>query len=160
MKKDSYKLNREVIKLTQRFFLSSTKSLPTGDFGRKGKTLSNGDMQFDSELDFAGLFIEKMKKTEIPTHIKQPFVVSVSPEGGSLAEDELQDVDLKCLQTLFDYIQNEAKKALTMEFYSAWYGEENLPVTKKRIISLSELKSPLQLILEDREYLKIKYHNF
>ncbi|OMI00413.1 hypothetical protein BTA30_14950 [Bacillus swezeyi] len=60
-----------------------------------------------------------------------------------------------CLKILFSYIKDVMKNSFSIEWYTAWAGEEDMEISKKRELVLSEFTSPSQLILEDREYLRI-----
>ncbi len=94
--------------------------------------------------------MNKIKKTEIPIHLKNPYCVTITPEGGQFKDDS--DADKKCLVLLFKYINQVKKHSFNIEFYTAWYGEENDPLLKCTELKFKDLISPLQLIIEDREY--------
>lgn len=69
--------------MTQRYFLAAKKRLPIGIFGRKETKRVERDKAFlGSELDFAAIVVREIKKTEIPSHLRNPFCVSITPEGG------------------------------------------------------------------------------
>ncbi|EEM98100.1 hypothetical protein P4388_00170 [Bacillus thuringiensis] len=137
--------------MTQRYFLAAKKRLPIGIFGRKETKRVERDKAFlGSELDFAAIVVREIKKTEIPSHLRNPFCVSITPEGGQFKNG--CETNLKCLQLLFNYIQDMKDELFTLEFYTAWYGEENNPVSNYSELNFKDLVSPLQLILADREY--------
>lgn len=139
--------------MTQRYFLSSKYPLPTGTFGRKEKQVTKNINFSRSELDFTAIIVKKIKKAEIPVHLKNPYCVTITPEGGQFKNGS--DTDIKCLKLLFDYITEANKHSFSIELYSAWYGEENDPVLKYTELKFKDLISPLQLNIEDREYLII-----
>jgi hypothetical protein len=146
--------------MTQRFFLSSKSPLPTGEFGRKGEIDHKNRLVFHTDLDFAGLWIVKVKRTDIPIHLNQPYVVEIMAEGGHFgpgADNQLRETDIKCLTILLDYIKQQSPHTFLMEFYSAWYGEENRNPAKRSAVSFKDLTEPVQLVIEDREYLEISH---
>ncbi|EAD2683507.1 TPA: hypothetical protein IP790_002604, partial [Listeria monocytogenes] len=66
--------------------------------------------------------------------------------------------ELKSLRILYDYVINASKESDRLELYTSWNGEEDLPLTGKKEISIEKL-NPESLILRDRELLIIKNKN-
>ncbi|MBC2039477.1 hypothetical protein IA759_04730 [Listeria marthii] len=87
------------------------------------------------------------------------FQVAIS-EGELPLKGEVQnnDYESKSLKILYDYIINASKESDTLELYTSWNGEENLPLTNKTELSIENL-TPESLILSDRELLIIKNNN-
>ncbi|MBF2556078.1 hypothetical protein IA816_09760 [Listeria marthii] len=87
------------------------------------------------------------------------FQIAIS-EGELPLKGEVQnnDYESKSLKILYDYIINASKESDTLELYTSWNGEENLPLTNKTELSIENL-TPESLILSDRELLIIKNNN-
>ncbi|WP_260449360.1 hypothetical protein [Listeria marthii] len=87
------------------------------------------------------------------------FQVAIS-EGELPLKGEVQnnDYESKSLKILYDYIINASKESDTLELYTSWNGEENLPLTNKTELSIENLTLE-SLILSDRELLIIKNNN-
>lgn len=47
------------------------------------------------------------------------------------------------------------KNSFSVEWFTAWANEEDVELSAKRELTLDEFTSPLQLILKDRELLRI-----
>ncbi|MBC1808155.1 hypothetical protein HCJ40_14190 [Listeria sp. FSL L7-0993] len=87
------------------------------------------------------------------------FQVGIS-EGELPLKGEVQNnkYESKSLKILYDYIIKASKESDTLELYTSWNGEENLPLTNKTELSIENL-TPESLILSDRELLIIKNNN-
>ncbi|MBF2479376.1 hypothetical protein [Listeria marthii] len=87
------------------------------------------------------------------------FQIAIS-EGELPLKDEVQNnnYESKSLKILYDYIIKASKESDTLELYTSWNGEENLPLTNKTELSIENL-TPESLILSDRELLIIKNNN-
>ncbi|MCO4851673.1 hypothetical protein [Bacillus vallismortis] len=56
---------------------------------------------------------------------------------------------------LYQYTYSIMKNSFSVEWFTAWADEEDFELSAKRELTLDELTSPLQLILKDRELLRI-----
>lgn len=76
---------------------------------------------------------------------------------GTFAMDKAKpdEYDQKCLETLYQYIQSVMKNSFSVEWFTAWADEGDFELSAKRELTLDEFTSPLQLILKDRELLRI-----
>lgn len=76
---------------------------------------------------------------------------------GTFAMDKAKpdEYDQKCLETLYQYIHSVMKNSFSPEWFTAWADEEDFELSAKRELTLDEFTSPLQLILKDRELLRI-----
>ncbi|ADV95731.1 hypothetical protein BHY07_04215 [Bacillus subtilis subsp. subtilis] len=53
------------------------------------------------------------------------------------------------------HTQRHEKQLFSVEWFTAWEDEEDFELSAKRELTLDEFTSPLQLILKDRELLRI-----
>ncbi|BAI84265.2 hypothetical protein BSNT_07128 [Bacillus subtilis subsp. natto BEST195] len=76
---------------------------------------------------------------------------------GTFAMDKAKpdEYDQKCLETLYQYIHSVMKNSFSPEWFTAWADEEDFELSAKRELTLDEFTSPLQLILKDRELLRV-----
>lgn len=147
--------------MTQHYFLAAKTPLKFGSFGSKPEKISNGRIYYDSEVDASGIYVEKLADKYAPKHLKLPYkaLVSVDFFGSFDYTDNPKPTDIKCLTVLYEYIQDILMHSFSLEWYSAWDGEENWDISNRRDLILKELTSPLQLMLHDREYVKVLRHN-
>lgn len=140
--------------MTQFYYLTAKMPLETGFFGhqvrrsRKGHPLRSG-------IDAAGIYLEEAD--DVSVHLRLPFQVMVHAEEGTFAMDKAHpdEYDQKCLQALYQYIHSVMKNSFSVEWFTAWADEEDFELSAKRELTLDEFTSPLQLILKDRELLRI-----
>ncbi|TXF66927.1 hypothetical protein FUA19_20185 [Bacillus subtilis] len=59
------------------------------------------------------------------------------------------------IHTHYQYIHSVMKNSFSVEWFTAWADEEDFELSAKRELTLDEFTSPLQLILKDRELLRI-----
>ncbi|MCY8309920.1 hypothetical protein [Bacillus vallismortis] len=56
---------------------------------------------------------------------------------------------------LYQYTYSIMKNSFSVEWFTAWADEEDVELSATRELTLDEFTSPLQLILKDRELLRI-----
>lgn len=140
--------------MTQFYYLAAKTPLETGFFSqpsgysRKGHPLRSG-------IDAAGIYLEEAENVSV--HLRLPYQIIVHAEEGSFSMHKAKPdaYDLKCLHMLYQYIHSVMKNSFSVEWFTAWADEEDLELSAKRELILDEFISPLQLILKDRELLRI-----
>ncbi|MGM0950467.1 MAG: hypothetical protein ACQEWT_16740 [Bacillota bacterium] len=146
--------------MTKFYYLTAKTPLETGFFrqqerhSRKGHPLRSG-------IDAAGIYLEETE--DVSVHLRLPYQVMVHAVEGTFAMDKAKpdEYDQKCLQALYQYIHSVMKNSFSVEWFTAWADEEDFELSAKRELTLDEFTSPLQLILKDRELLRIvqkKWH--
>lgn len=144
--------------MTQYYYIAAKAPLKFGTFGERPSNLSkDGRLFFDTELDASSLYIEEVEKEFAPKHLRLPYIAEISINiAGSLDATSNPNVfEKKCANILYEYVKDTMTRSYSVELYSALSGEEDLPIRKRREHVLSEITSPIQLLLADREYVKI-----
>ncbi|MBC2012709.1 hypothetical protein [Listeria marthii] len=149
--------------MTQYHYLASKSLLGKGNDEDEKKTC----YVYKNDLDFLSLNFEdnidydtkEMFSFSKHFNPKCKFQVAIS-EGKLPLKNEYQGdaYEIKSLSILYDYILNASQESDTLELYTSWNGEEDLPLTDKKEISIEEL-TPESLILRDRELIIIKNKN-
>lgn len=149
--------------MTQYIYIASPMKLPQGSYG--SNPVSSGQPNiFKSELDFTHLYFEnnydsKLKrKFSYSPHFSFKHQVAVYVNHipfkyrlRGTAEEE------KCLNILYSYLEDVLQSSGVLEFFSSLSGKENLEISKKRSICWDDIKTPYDLVLEDREFWEITF---
>lgn len=140
--------------MTQFYYLTAKTPLETGFFGQQERRSRKGH-PLRSGIDAAGIYLEETE--DVSVHLRLPFQVMVHAEEGTFAMDKVKpdEYDQKCLQVLYHYIHGVMKNSFSVEWFTVWADEEDFELSAKRELTLDEFTSPLQLILKDRELLRI-----
>lgn len=140
--------------MTQFYYLTAKTPLETGSF-RQQKRRSRKGHPLRSGIDAAGIYLEEAENVSV--HLRLPYQMMVHAVEGTFAMDKTKpdEYDQKCLETLYQYIHSVMKNSFSVEWFTAWADEEDFELSAKRELTLDEFTSPLQLILKDRELLRI-----
>lgn len=148
--------------MTQYHYISSPKPLKTGVFGDNPIAPN----VYASELDLLSLFIEDNydvedgKRFSYSKHFQYKCQVGMMSMSTPLkGEERGTPEEKKCLEILYKYIVDAVNENGIVEYFTSWNSEEDLPISERREISLSELKSPKDLIIADREFVTISKWN-
>ena len=143
--------------MTQYYYISSPGRLPAGTFGATPVS-EDEPYVYNSELDAAALFIEsnydpKTKKrfAYVPdfTHKHQ---VSVYGNSLPIKPDNWHScIEEKCMKLLYDYVNDAVQESGMIEICTCINGTEERGNWIKRTIYWSDITSPYDLVLEDRE---------
>lgn len=140
--------------MTQFYDLTAKTPLETASF-RQRKRRSRKGHPLRSGIDAAGIYLEEADNVSV--HLRLPYQVMVHAVEGTFAIDKAKpdEYDQKCLQVLYHYIHSVMKNSFSVEWFTAWADEEGFELSAKRELTLDEFTSPSQLILKDRELLRI-----
>ncbi|AFI27374.1 YfmN [Bacillus sp. JS] len=139
--------------MTQFYYLTAKIPLETGFFGQQERRSRKGH-PLRSGIDAAGIYLVGAENVSV--HLQLPFQVMVHAVEGTFAMKAKPDeYEQKCLETLYQYIHSVMKNSFSVEWFTAWADEEDFELSAKRELTLDECTSPLQLILKDRELLRI-----
>ena len=149
--------------MTQYFYLAAPRKLPTGSFGSNPVSAKQPHV-FRTELDFTHLFFENnideqsKKRFSFSPHFSLEHQVAFSHNFLPL-KNELKgnSIEEKCLNILYSYIEEALQMSGVVEYFSSLNGKEDLPVSCKKSIHWSDLKTPYDLVLADREFWEISY---
>ncbi len=61
----------------------------------------------------------------------------------------------KCLKILYFYLEEALQSSGIVEYFTSLSGKEDLEISKRRNIRWMEVKTPYDLVLEDREFWEI-----
>lgn len=147
--------------MTQYVYLASPVKLPVGSFGLNPVSPDRPNV-FQTELDFVHLYFENnydsnlKRRFSYSSHFSYKHQAAVSsnylPLSNQIrgtAEEE------KCLRLLYAYMENAIQASGVLEYFTSWNGEEDMPIAKKGTIYWSDVKTPYDLVLDDREFLEI-----
>jgi len=142
--------------MTQYYYLGAKTPLPEGTFGEKIAHTKSNIIYYETEIDAVSIYVERAQQEEIPRHMRLPYQAIVYENlGGSLAYTENpRSEDMKSVETLFSYVKDVLKTSFSIEWYSAWNGEENEEILHERLLYADEL-TPETFFIKDREYVKI-----
>ncbi|MGM0847033.1 MAG: hypothetical protein ACQEUT_18910 [Bacillota bacterium] len=149
--------------MTQYMYIASPNKLPQGSFGASPVSPDKPNV-FKTELDFVHLFFEnnydanQKKKISYSTHFSMKYEVSAYanqiPFKYHLKGTKVEE---KCLGILHTYLEEALQSSGILEYFTSLSGEEDREISKKRNVSWSSIKSPYDLVLEDREFWTITY---
>ncbi|ODG91494.1 MULTISPECIES: hypothetical protein [Bacillaceae] len=144
--------------MTQYHFISSPIILKEGSFGENAISPN----VYENELDFTHVYMERNYDPEekkffsFSKHFKYKYQVSmVSTQVPLKGEKRITPEGEKCLKILYEYIREAVNESGVIEFFASWNSEEDYPIREKRQITLTDLKTPRDLIIADREFVTI-----
>lgn len=149
--------------MTQYIYIASPMKLPRGSFGSNLVSSEQPNI-FKSELDFAHLYFEnnydgKLKrKASYSPHFS--FIYQVAAYSSHIPlKFELKGTveEEKCLKILYFYLEEALKSTGIVEYFTSLSGKEDLDISKRRNIRWKEVKTPYDLVLEDREFWEITF---
>ena len=137
--------------------------LTQGSFGSNPVSSEQPNV-FKSELDFTHLYFEnnydssQKRKFSYSPHFSFVHQVAVYSnhipfkyELKATAEEE------KCLKILYAYLEEALQNGGILEYFTALSGKEDLKILKRRNVRWKEIKTPYDLVLEDREFWEITF---
>lgn len=147
--------------MTQYIYIASPVKLPKGSFGSKPLSPEQPNI-FKTELDATGLFFENnydkklKKKFSYSPHFSFEYQVAAYSSAipmkyrlkGTLKEE-------MCLNILHSYLKKAIQASGVVEYFTSWSGEEHASISKKRSVAWMDIKTPYELVLEDREFWSI-----
>ncbi|MDN4491904.1 hypothetical protein [Ureibacillus aquaedulcis] len=144
--------------MTQYIYIASPMKLPQGSFGLNPVSSEQSNV-YKSELDFAHLYFEnnydseRKRKFSYSPHFSFAHQVAVYVNYipfkyrlKGTAEEE------KCLEILYSYLEEALHSSGVVEYFTSLNGKEDLEILKRRNVRWMELKTPYDLVLEDREF--------
>jgi hypothetical protein len=147
--------------MTQYIYLASPMRLPKGSFGSKPVSPKKPNV-FKNELDFTHLYFENNYDSKLnrrfsySPHFSFNHQVAASSnhiplkyEIKGTAEEE------KCLTILYSYLEEAIQASGVVEYFTCLSSKEELEISKKRNIRWKDIKTPYDLVLEDREFCEI-----
>ncbi|UPM55520.1 hypothetical protein [Gottfriedia acidiceleris] len=144
--------------MTQYHFISSPIPLKDGKFGDNPISPN----VYANELDFTHLYMERNYDSEekkifsFSKHFKYKHQVCMMSQQVPLkGEKQITPEGEKCLKILYEYIKEAVNESGVIEFFASWNSEEDHPISQIRQISLTDLKSPRDLIIAEREFIII-----
>ncbi|TYS01405.1 hypothetical protein FZC84_01755 [Rossellomorea vietnamensis] len=147
--------------MTQYIYIASPIKLPQGSIGANPVSQEK-PMIFKTELDAVHLLFEnnydadQKKKISYSPHFSFEYGVAAYANQipfkyhlkGTQAEE-------KCLKILYGYMEGALQASGILEYFTSLTGKEDLEISKKRNVQWSNIKSPYDLVMEDREFLTI-----
>jgi hypothetical protein len=125
--------------------------------------LLNKKNEFNNELDFTNLYFEnnydsKLKRRfSYSSHFSFTYQVATYsnyiPLRYELKGNELEE---KSLTILYSYLEDALQTSGIVEYFTNLSGKEELPISQERCIHWMEIKTPNDLVLEDREFWGIR----
>lgn len=64
---------------------------------------------------------------------------------------------MKCLTTLYSYLEEAIHSSGVVEYFTCVSGNEDLALSKKRKIHWLDIKQPYDLVLADREFWEVTF---
>lgn len=143
--------------MTQYTYIASPIKLPQGTYGLNPISPEQPNI-YESELDFAHLYFENnydeqiKRKFSYSTHFTLKYQVATTSNHLPLKFEKIKSTEGKCLNILYSYIDEAIQNSGIIEYYSSINGHEDLDIAEKREVRWEEVKTPYDLILEDREF--------
>lgn len=153
--------------MTQYIYIASPLRLPTGSFGANPVSHEQPNV-FKGELEYTHLYFENNydsnTKIRFPysPHFSFKHQVSTAHNAIPLKHEWKgakhwggNEIERKCLALLYTYLEKAVQTAYTIELFTSINGEEHLPISIKRSVRWSDIKTHENLILDDREFREI-----
>ncbi len=147
--------------MTQYIYIASPVRLPKGSFGLNPVSPQNPNV-FKTELDATGLYFENnydnksKRKFSYSPHFSLEYQVAAYsnaiPLKYRLAGNAIEE---KCLNILYSYLKEALQASGVIEYFTSWSGEERLAISKKQSVCWKNIKTPYDLVLDDREFWSI-----
>lgn len=147
--------------MTQYIYIASPMKLPQGSFCSNPVSSEQPNV-FKSELDFANLYFEnnydgKLKrKVSYSPHFSFIHQVAVYVNYITFKYRlKRTPEEEKCLKILYLYLEEALQSSGIEEYFTSLSGKEDLEISKRRNIRWMEVKTPYDLVLEDREFWEV-----
>ncbi|MBT2214849.1 hypothetical protein KK120_03330 [Virgibacillus dakarensis] len=147
--------------MTQYYYISSPHKLLKGTFGSQPVSEKQPNI-FNSELDATELIFEDNYDTETKKRFKYVPILSfkyqVAVYNNSLPiknHEAGNSFEEKCLHLLYEYLRNALHESGVLEFCTCLNGTEEQGNWTKKTLHWSDIKSPYDLVLKDREMCEI-----
>ncbi|TXL57803.1 hypothetical protein FHP05_14875 [Cerasibacillus terrae] len=143
--------------MTQYLYIASPRKLPQGSFGLNPVSSKQPHI-FASELDFVHLYFEnnydeKLKrKFSYSPHFSFAYQVATYSNHIPFKFELIETKEEKCLNILYSYLENAIQSSGMIEYFTSLSGKEDQDIFKKRKVRWKEIKTPYDLVLEDREF--------
>ncbi|MGM0883634.1 MAG: hypothetical protein ACQEXQ_21685 [Bacillota bacterium] len=148
--------------MTQYIYIASPVKLPKGSFGLNPLSPEKPNV-FKTELDATELYFEnnydnklKRKSSYSPHFTLQYQVAAYSNAIPLKYRIKGNATEEKCLNILYTYLEEAIQTSGIVEYLTCLSGEEELAISKKRNIRWMDIKTPYDLVLEDREFWTFK----
>lgn len=149
--------------MTQYIYIASPMRLPKGSFGSNRLFTPEHPNVFKNELEFTHLYFENnydsetKKRFSYSPHFSFKHQVAVTHNFIPL-KYELKGIAIeeKCLSILYSYLEEALQAAGVVEYFTSLNGKEEFPISNNKIICWKDLKTPYDIVLEDREFWGIK----
>ena len=149
--------------MTQYIYIASPMKLPQGSFGSNPVSSEQPNV-FKSELDFVHLYFtnnydsNQKRKFSYSLHFSFAYQVAVYSNHipfkyrlmGTAQEE-------KSLNIIYTYLEEALHTSGVVEYFTSLSGKEHLAISKRRKVRWSEIKTPYDLVLEDREFWEITF---
>ena len=147
--------------MTQYIYIASPMRLPEGPFGSIPLSPEQPNV-FKNELDFTHLYFENnydsksKRRFSYSTHFSFKHQVAAYSNFIPLKYDlKGNAVEEKCLTILYSYLEEALQASGVVEYFTSLNGKEALAISKKRNIRWMDIKTPYDLVLDDREFWEI-----
>ncbi|MGE7764950.1 hypothetical protein [Peribacillus sp. NPDC096540] len=144
--------------MTQYIYIASPMKLPEGSFGLKPVSPEQPNV-FKDELDFTHLHFEdnydRASKTRFSysSHFSFNHQVAINHNLLPLKYvSKSNAIQEKCLDILYSYIEEELHASGVIEYFTSLNGHEDLPIGVNRSVSWTDIKTPYDLVIADREF--------
>lgn len=149
--------------MTEYIDIASPMKLPQGSFGSKPVSSEQPNV-FKSELDLVHLYFtnnydsNQKRKFSYSPHFSFAYQVAVCsnhiPSKYRVTGTEQEE---KCLNILYSYLEEALQTSGFVEYFTSLSGKEHLEISKRRKVHWSEIKTPYDIVLEDREFWEITF---
>ncbi|RHW31392.1 hypothetical protein D1B33_17950 [Lysinibacillus yapensis] len=149
--------------MTQYIYIASPMKLLQGSFGANPVSSEKPNV-FNSELDFVHLYFENNYDSKLKQKISYSphfsFVHQVAVYVNHIPfKYRLKGTpeEEKCLNILYSYLEKAFQSSGVVEYFTSLSGKEDLEILTTRKVHWSEIKTPYDLVLEDREFWEITF---
>ncbi|WP_289890399.1 hypothetical protein [Virgibacillus pantothenticus] len=143
--------------MTQYYYISSPHKLPKGTFGSQPVSEKQPNI-FNNELDAIELIFEDNYDSKTKKRFKYvpilsfKYQVAVYNNFLPIKNQEIgNSFEEKCLHLLYEYLHTALHESGILEFCTCLNGTEEQGNWTKKILYWSDIKSPYDLVLNDRE---------
>ncbi|AVQ97752.1 hypothetical protein OBCHQ24_01335 [Oceanobacillus iheyensis] len=147
--------------MTQYIYIASPTRLSEGSFGASPISPEKPNI-FKNEFDFVHLYFEnnydseKKQRFTYSPHFSYKHQVAAYSKQIPLKNDlSGRPEEEKCLSILYNYMEEAIQYSNIIEYFTSLNGEEDARLSKKRSINWLDIKSPYDLVLDDREFMEI-----
>ena len=149
--------------MTQYIYIASPMKLPQGSFGSNPVSSEQPNV-FHTELDFVHLYFtnnydsNQKRKFSYSPHFSFDYQVAVFlnhiPFKYRLMGTAQEE---KSLNIIYTYLEEALHTSGVVEYFTSLSGKEHLAISKRRKVRWSEIKTPYDLVLEDREFWELTF---